>query len=66
MLYCEYKVAGGFIMRIIHFFNWRLNDIVPNLETVKKQGFDAIQLNPIQPLRGWAKRMVDVLSAYIF
>lgn len=51
MLYCKYKVAGGFIMRIIHFFNWRLNDIVPNLETVKKQGFDAIQLNPIQPLK---------------
>lgn len=38
-------------MRIIHFFNWRLNDIVPILETVKKQGFDAIQLNPLQPLK---------------
>lgn len=38
-------------MRIIHFFNWRLDDIVPNLEDVKKQGFDAVQLNPIQPLK---------------
>lgn len=38
-------------MRIIHFFNWKLKDIVPNLETVKEQGFDAIQLNPIQPLK---------------
>lgn len=38
-------------MRIIHFFNWRLDDIVPNLESVKSQGFDAVQLNPIQPLK---------------
>lgn len=38
-------------MRIIHFFNWRLDDIVPNLESVKRQGFDAVQLNPIQPLK---------------
>lgn len=38
-------------MRIIHFFNWRLDDIVPNLDDVKKQGFDAVQLNPIQPLK---------------
>lgn len=38
-------------MRIIHFFNWQLKDIVPNLELVKKQGFDAVQLNPIQPLK---------------
>ena len=39
------------VMRIIHFFNWRLPDIIPNLDVVKNQGFDAIQINPIQPLK---------------
>lgn len=38
-------------MRVLHFFNWQLTDIMPNLEKVKEQGFDAIQLNPIQPLK---------------
>ncbi len=38
-------------MRIIHFFNWRLLDIIPVLAKVKEQGFDAIQINPIQPLK---------------
>lgn len=38
-------------MRILHCFNWRLTDIIPILEDVKSQGFDAIQINPIQPLK---------------
>ncbi len=38
-------------MRIIHFFNWRLQDIIPNLDKVREQGFEAIQINPIQPLK---------------
>lgn len=38
-------------MRIIQFFNWRLVDIIPLLKEIKDQGFDAIQLNPIQPLK---------------
>jgi alpha-amylase len=32
-------------------FNWRLIDIIPELERVAEQGFDAIQINPIQPLK---------------
>ena len=38
-------------MRILHCFNLKLNDIISNLEKVKEQGFDAIQINPIQPLK---------------
>ena len=38
-------------MRILHCFNWKLIDIIPNLERIKDQGFDAIQINPIQPLK---------------
>lgn len=38
-------------MRILHCFNWKLVDIIPILDEVKKQGFEAIQINPIQPLK---------------
>ena len=38
-------------MRIMQCFNWRLKDIIPNLEQIKEQGFDAIQINPIQRLK---------------
>lgn len=38
-------------MRILHCFNWKLIDIIPNLERIKDQRFDAIQINPIQPLK---------------
>ena len=38
-------------MRILHCYNWKLNDIIPILEKIKKQGFEAIQINPIQPLK---------------
>jgi len=38
-------------MRILQCFNWRLQDIIPELEKIKEQGFDAIQINPIQRLK---------------
>ena len=38
-------------MRILHCFNWKLIDIISILDEVKKQGFEAIQINPIQPLK---------------
>lgn len=38
-------------MRILHLFNWDLKDIVAELEEINNQGFDAIQINPIQPLK---------------
>ena len=38
-------------MRILHCYNWKLNDIIPILEKAKEQGFEAIQINPIQPLK---------------
>ena len=38
-------------MRIIHLFNWNLKDIIPELENIKKQNFDAVLINPIQPLK---------------
>ncbi len=38
-------------MRIIHMFNWQLVDIESELINIKDQGFDAVQINPIQPLK---------------
>jgi alpha-amylase len=35
-------------MKILHLFQWRINDIIPELKTIKHQGFDAIQISPIQ------------------
>ena len=35
-------------MKILHLFQWRLGDIIPMIPTVKEQGFDAIQISPIQ------------------
>lgn len=36
-------------MRIIHLFNYKLEDI--NVSKVKEQGFEAIQISPIQPCK---------------
>ncbi len=38
-------------MRVLHLFNWRLKDVESELEKISEQGFDAIQINPIQPLK---------------
>ena len=40
-------------MRILQLFNWRIADILSSnvLSEIKKQGFDAIQINPLQPLK---------------
>ena len=38
-------------MRIISCFNWNLNDISKNCKLIHDQGFDAVQINPIQPLK---------------
>lgn len=35
-------------MKILHLFQWRINDIIPELKTIKEQGFDVIQISPIQ------------------
>jgi len=43
-------------VRIVHCFNWKLNEIIPNLEKMKHQGFDAVQINPIQPLKEDGKK----------
>ena len=38
-------------MRIIHFLNWNINSIIDHLDYVKKQNFDVIQINPVQPFK---------------
>ena len=38
-------------MKILHLFQWRINDIIPELKTIKNQGFDAIQISPIQGIK---------------
>ena len=35
-------------MKILHMFQWGLGSIIPMIPTVKEQGFDAIQISPIQ------------------
>src|SRR5574344_778549 len=44
-------------MRIIHMFNWDLNTVNDNLRLIKYQNFDAIQINPIQPLKEDGKNL---------
>lgn len=34
--------------KVLHLLQWRLTDIIENLETIKSQGFDAIQVSPMQ------------------
>ena len=38
-------------MRVLHLLSWKLEDIIPILDDIKQHGFDAIQINPIQPLK---------------
>jgi alpha-amylase len=38
-------------MRILHLLNWKLTDVDQVLADVASQGFDAIQINPLQPLK---------------
>ena len=38
-------------MRVLHLFNWRLEDVEKELGKISEQGFDAVQINPIQPLK---------------
>lgn len=38
-------------MRILHLFRWKLKDIIPKLLQIKEQGFNAIQLTPMQPVK---------------
>lgn len=38
-------------MRILHLLNWPLKDITYSLDKIASQHFDAIQINPIQPLK---------------
>lgn len=38
-------------MRVIHLLNWKLNDIEKYLDEIKESGFDAIQINPMQPFK---------------
>lgn len=35
-------------MRILHLFQWKLNDIIDNLYKIKEQNFEAIQITPMQ------------------
>jgi len=38
-------------VKIIHLLNWKFKTIEQELKTIKKQGFDAIQINPVQPFK---------------
>ena len=38
-------------MRIVHLLNWDLKSIEKILVDIKNQGFDAVQINPMQPFK---------------
>lgn len=38
-------------MKVIQLLNWKLESIEKELENIKEQGFDAIQINPMQPFK---------------
>jgi len=38
-------------MRILQCLNWNIKDIEENLDKIAEQGFDTIQINPVQPLK---------------
>lgn len=38
-------------MRILHMFQWQLKDVIDSLYEVKEQGFEAIQISPVQPCK---------------
>lgn len=38
-------------MKIIQLLNWKLETIEKELSNIKNQGFDAIQINPMQPFK---------------
>lgn len=35
-------------MRILHLLQWHINDIIPRLEDIREQGFDIVQISPLQ------------------
>lgn len=45
------KLYLGGNMKVIQLLNWKLESIEKELETIKKQGFDGVQINPIQPFK---------------
>ncbi len=38
-------------MRTLHLLSWNLDDIINHLEEISYQGFDSIQINPIEPFK---------------
>ena len=38
-------------MRVLHLFDWRLEDIKKEIPKICEQGFDAVQISPLQPLK---------------
>lgn len=40
---------------ILHVFQWKIKDIIKNLEEIKDSGYTAIQLTPIQPCKKGAE-----------
>ena len=45
-------------MIILNTFNWKLQDVISNMQKIKDQGFDAIQISPIcecKPGNEWWK-----------
>ena len=46
-----YLIEKEIKMKVLHLLNWKLGTIEEELDNIGKQGFDAIQINPMQPFK---------------
>ena len=46
-----YLIEKEIKMKVLHLLNWKLGTIEKELDNIGKQGFDAIQINPMQPFK---------------
>ena len=49
-------------MRIVHLLNWDLKSITEILDDIKRQGFDGIQINPMQPFKTEEEKESEKIS----
>ena len=50
-------------VNILHAWNWRLNDIKSRLKVIKKAGYGAIQISPMQPKVDKTNNMYDTTAS---
>lgn len=52
----SFKTKG---QNILHCFDWKISTIMNNLDAIASQGFNAIQISPIQPVKDYSDSYDD-------